>query len=407
MKLFFVPVPIFNENMGVDAYYVRFKNADNLIIGDQGAGVLDGSINPKLLEMIDEVGVDTFTQGKQIFIPFSNITLIADFTTYFKTGANNIVIVIDSSVTGDSIYVNKIKESKALGYKFAFNFKSHVDGSESILELMDYIIVNQSVANKKDTLEILGKYSAVAIASHVSSYNTFNLAKATGYKLFEGRFYRVPVASIIPSDVNPLKILAVQLLNAVREDNFELDEVARIVEKDIALTVSLLSHINAQRFGSQIKTIQHAAAMLGQKELRKWVSTAASTQLGSDKPSAINKISLMRAKFAENLAPLFDMRMHADTLFLMGLFSVIDVMLDISMDEALTRVAVSDNIKDALVKHTGPFYSVYEFINFYEAADWTSVSRFLILYGIDSEQVYEAYLNTVTWYRDLMQSIGA
>lgn len=406
MKAFLVPVPVFDKTMAVDYYNFMFKTGDNLIIGDQSSGMLDGAVNSKLLEIINEIGIDTFTLGKPGFLSITNIALLGDFREYFKTPNGSLIITLDESVTPEAIYIDKIKEYRNLGVKFAYKLPQTFANYGPLFELMDYILVDQTRVNKKEAMALLSEHPhAISVAYNVNSYNAFDLAKATGYKFFEGRFYRTPLTIGKQQDVSPLKIFAIQLLNAVREDNFELDEVAGIVEKDIVLSVSLLKHINSQRFASKIKTIQHAAAMIGQKEIRKWVSTTASVQLGADKPSEINKVSLMRAKFAENLAPLFEMGMHSDGLFLMGLFSIIDVMLDLTIDEALSMVSVADNIKDALVKHSGPFYTVYEFIQFYEAADWTSVSRFLILYNIEVEQIYHAYIDAIKWYKDLMTSI--
>ena len=275
-----------------------------------------------------------------------------------------------------------------------------------MFELANYIVVNQVSANKKKASEVIKRHRhLIPVATNVNSYNAFNLAKLTGYRLFEGRFYRVPLTAGKKQEVSPMKALAVQLLNAVRDDNFELDEVSKIVEKDVALSVSLLRRINSQNFATEIKTIQHAAAMLGQKELRKWVSSTASARLGSDKPTEVNKVSLLRAKFAENLAGLFGLAMQADSLFLMGLFSILDVMLDVSIEEALTMVSVSDNIRKALVKHSGPFYPILEFIQYYEAADWTSVARYIILHNIEADKVYTSYIETIKWYSDLMHAI--
>ncbi|MCL1996920.1 MAG: HDOD domain-containing protein [Defluviitaleaceae bacterium] len=406
MKVFLVPVPVFDKTMAVDSYCFMFKSSDNLIIGDQGSGVLDGAVNPKLLEILDEIGIDTFTLGEPGFLSISNVALLGDFYQRFENLREHLVITLDQFVTPDPIYIDRINLIKDLGFKFAFNLPQNFKNYDPIFQLMDYILVDQTTTNKKEAMALLEEYpNAISVACNVNSYNVFELAKATGYKLFEGRFYRIPLTVGRSQDVSPLKIFAIQLLNAVREDNFELDEVARIVEKDIVLSVSLLRHINSQRFANKINNIQHAAAMIGQKEIRKWVSTTASVQLGADKPSEINKVSLIRAKFAENLAPMFELAVHADSLFLMGLFSVIDAMLDLSIDEALSMVAVADNIREALVKNAGPFYPVYEFIQFYEAADWASVSRFLILYEIDAEQIYTAYIDTMRWYKSLVVAI--
>ena len=68
---------------------------------------------------------------------------------------------------------------------------------------------------------------------------------------------------------------------------------------------------------SEITSIRHAAAMLGQKELKKWINTAVTSELCADKPNEVTRLSLLRAKFAENLAPAFEMAGHSSELFLM------------------------------------------------------------------------------------------
>ena len=85
----------------------------------------------------------------------------------------------------------------------------------------------------------------------------------------------------------------------------------------------------------------------------------------------------------------------------MGLFSAIDIMLGKTMEEALSMVQVSKNIKDALLENKGDFSKVLNFIKRYEDADWTEISRILVLENMDMDKVYEAYLNALKWYRDL------
>lgn len=408
MKLFAIPLPIFDINMSIDAYHISYKNSDNLIISDQVSSMIDGTVNPRLLEFLDNVGLETLTLDAPIFLPFTNISLLGDFPNYLKTSPHKVIITLDKSVTSDAIYLDKIKHCKTIGFKFAFRLSSTkpFEPYRPVLSLMDYIVVDQIKANKKTAMEVLKEYpNAISIASNVNTYSMFNLAKASGYNLFEGKFYRIPLSVSAKPDLSPLKVLCIQLLNTVREDNFDLDEVSRIVEKDISLSVSMLRHINAQGFTSKISTIQHAAAMLGQNELRKWVSSSASAQLGSDKPSEINRLSLIRAKFAEQLAPLFGLEKHADSLFLMGLFSVLDVLLDTSIDEALKMVSVSDEIRYSLVDFRGPYFPLFEFMQYYEAADWTNVSRFLILNEVPAERLHESYTQTLAWYKDLISSI--
>ena len=111
---------------------------------------------------------------------------------------------------------------------------------------------------------------------------------------------------------------------------------------------------------------------------------------------------MQRAKFAENLAPVFEMGGLSSELFLLGLFSVIDIMLDEPMEEALKMVQVSKNIEKALLEDEGELADVLDFIREYEAASWQEVSRIMLLKNIDMDKVYDAYVDALKWQRDLL-----
>ena len=153
---------------------------------------------------------------------------------------------------------------------------------------------------------------------------------------------------------------------------------------------------------SGISSIRHAAAMLGQKELKRWINTAVVEELYADKPSEITRLSLIRARFMENLAPSFDLVMRKEELFLLGLFSVLDVILEKPMEEALTWMKVSGDIYKALVDHAGPLYPVMDFMLQYEDANWQEVSRLMLLGNVPMEAVQQAYMDALGWYRDLV-----
>jgi EAL and modified HD-GYP domain-containing signal transduction protein len=204
------------------------------------------------------------------------------------------------------------------------------------------------------------------------------------------------------TDVSPLKVNYIELLNVVNAPDFDLTDAADVIGKDPALVISLLEIVNRMALNSEITSIRHAAAMLGQKELKRWINTAVTKELCADKPSELIRLVMIRAKFAENLAPEFEMAMQAPELFIMGLFSALDRMLEKPMDEALKMVQVSKNVKEALLEGKGDFAPILEFVKRYEDADWTEVSRLLVLSKMDMDKIYEAYLGALRWYRDLI-----
>ncbi len=187
----------------------------------------------------------------------------------------------------------------------------------------------------------------------------------------------------------------------VNKEDFELTTAADIIGRDTALAIDLLKVVNRVARNSEIISIKYAAAMLGQKELKRWINTVVANKLYSNKPNEVTRLSLLRAKFAENLAPLFELAMKTQELFLMGLFSVLDLIMEKPMEEALKVIQVSKDIEDVLIKGEGILAPLYGFMIDYENANWQEVSRIMVVENISMDDVSKAYIGALEWYRDL------
>ena len=190
----------------------------------------------------------------------------------------------------------------------------------------------------------------------------------------------------------------------VNDADFDLTKAADVISRDTAMVLSLLEMVNKMSVNSKITSIRHAAAMLGQKELKKWINTAVTRELCADHPSEITRISLLRAKFMEQLAPMYGMAQKSSELFLTGLFSVLDLILNMPMEEALQKVNVSKEIISALVEQKGDLAPVYQLMLCYENADWQEISRQMIMMNQSIDEISKIYISSLTWYRDLFFS---
>jgi len=406
MKLFIVPVPILNRDMEVMAYMFRYQAADRPMISGQSSYSFDGTIDSPVIEILNQVGLQAFTNGKPIFVPITNVALLTDLENQCEAPAEKVVFTLSKSVSSDDTVLHRIKYFKEKGYRFAIqNINNHNIGSfGALLPEIDFLLVEsqhleprilQLVKNNNPKLKF--------VACDVDSNELYEQLEPTVYDYFEGPFYRLPVTKGLNS-VSPLKINSLQLLNLVRDENFELIDLVKTVQKDTALSVALLKIVNSAHIGmrQKIKSLNQAAAILGQQELRKWVTTAVAKSLGDDRPNELTKLSLTRAKFAENLADKFDLGAHSESLYLMGLFSILDALLEVDMEQAFNIIQVSDEIREALVENQGRFYPVYDYMLKYETADWQGVARINILNGFDADDSYTAYIDAVKWYSDLI-----
>ncbi len=400
-------IPFFDRNMSVSAYSL-FTRKNNFLMNPSllGSRQFDGAAYVDGLELIQELGTTTLSGGKPIFVSLNNISIFSSLESECKNTNHAPILLIDQTFPPVSMYTDRIRELREFGYHFAIrNLPVHCyEDYAPILSQMDYILIDcQKIDAVKASFYFRKLYPDICIcASNIPDMETFGkLSPAETISLFEGTFFRMPVTRG-EHKVSPLKINYISLLNLIEEDDFDLTKAADIISQDTALIISLLRLANTRSFNSEITSVRVAVSMLGQKDLTRWIQTTVIEKLCSDKPNELMRLSLLRAKFAENLAPVFGMAMRSQELFLTGLFSILDIILDCSMEEALSMVRVSGKIRAALLEHTGSLAEVLHFIVKYESAEWQEVSRQLVLKNIEIPDVSHAWVSSLQWYAKLI-----
>lgn len=400
-------IPFFDKDMKVSAYSLFSQKENYLLNPDlQGIAMLNGAGRIDGLEVIENIGLDTLVPNTDVFLPIGPINIFSDIESQVDARMRSrLVLLFDNTITNTEDYRKRLGELKEKGFKLAI-YKipiAEFEQKKEILQLMSYIILDCKKINlEKAKIYFSHQFPQIKICvGNVSNQETFDRLKDDEmFPIFEGEFYRIPVTRG-DTKIEPLKVNYLELMNIVNDADYDLTKAADIIGRDTALVVSLLDMVNRIAINSKITSIRHAAAILGQKELKKWINTVITKELCADKPNEVTRISLLRAKFAEALAPSFEMAMHASELFLMGLFSVLDIILDVPMEEALDKVNVSKNIRDAILKQEGAFADVYKFMIAYENADWQEVCRCLLVKGIEVDTIYKAYTETMVWYKGM------
>lgn len=402
-------IPLFDEALQVSAYSLFAQKKNNLLNPSLlGTGSNDAGGQIIGFDIINTVGIENVSSGKDIFVPINNMSIFSSIEEDCKANPKEIILLMDRSILPEEMYVERIKELKSAGFKLAIR-KLDVPDFEpyrDVISLVDFIILDhKKIANIDAAKVYFGKVypNVKLVAGNIEEMEMFEtLVEKGGYQFYEGEFYRMPVSKG-DNEVSPLKVNYIELLNLVNAPDFELTKAADIIGRDTALVIDLLKMVNRMAVNSEITSIRHAAAMLGQRELKKWINTAVTHQLCSDRPSEVMRLSLIRAKFAENLAPVFEQAGKANELFLTGLFSVIDLILNKPMAEALKLIYLPKDVETALVKKEGDLFEALNFVTEYEQANWQEVSRLMILKKLDMDKVYEAYLDALAWYSKLFQ----
>ena len=400
-------IPLFDDKMSVCAYSV-FARKENHFLNPsfEGGARFDGAGTVHELEVVSSMGVATLSGGKEVFVPVNQFSIFAEISLQCTVPPEKVVLLMDNTIKATEEFIKRVRELKEQGYKLAIRKLpiSCFEEYKEILSRCDYILLDHVKINiSKAKIYFSKQYPNIKLcAVNVDTQEQYDeLIKDGGYDLYEGSFFRMPIMES-ETEVSPLKVNYIELLNVVNAPDYDLTDAADVIGKDPALVISLLEIVNRMALNSEITSIRHAAAMLGQKELKRWINTAVTKELCADKPSEIVRLVMLRAKFAENLAPEFELAMQAPELFIMGLFSALDILLGKTMEDALEMVQVSKNVREALLENTGDFAKVLQFIKRYEDADWTEVSRLLVIENIDMDKVYKSYLGALRWYRDLI-----
>ena len=236
------------------------------------------------------------------------------------------------------------------------------------------------------------------LAKSVETATDYKDAAEKGYEYFQGDFFNradfVPVRNIPSYKVNLLKIL-----KEVNKPDVRFDRIENILKKDVSITYKLLRFINSAKFGlkTTVHSIHHALTLLGEMEVRKWLSLIVLSGTGTDKPQELLKSTIIRSRFCETIAEELGIAHDLSGYFLMGMFSMVEAFLDRPMGEILSELPLDTAIKAALMGEENRFRQVLDVVLDYERGDWKNFSISADKLKLDEKKTVALYLDAVEW----------
>ena len=370
MKVFLARQPIFDRQQKVYAYELLYRSGFKNNFYDDSDG--DHATSTVLTHSFLSIGIDTLTRGKMAFVNFSRNLLVQELITVFPNESMGVEILGD--VEPDTEIVTTCEKLKRLGYTLVlddFVFKPELS---PLLELVDIIkvdFVNTEVEERSSIIQRVDSRRIKFLAKKVETQEDFKQAVEMGYSYFQGYFFAEPDI-IAGRDVPAYKLNFLQLLQQVNQPNLDCDQLENIVKEEVTLSYKLFRYINSAHFGfpNEIRTIRHALSLIGLCEAKKWLSLIAMSSIGKDKSEELVLSSLFRANLCESLASLAGLEERASELFLMGLFSRLDAFLDQPLSDILSKLPVSEDMKNALLAKQGLLGQVFNLVISYERGDW-------------------------------------
>ncbi|MDL2289665.1 HDOD domain-containing protein [Clostridia bacterium OttesenSCG-928-F22] len=408
MKTMIVAIPMFDSNMAVKAYKLCGKNGAKMLGLMKDYREMEEVLVSPGLNLVNKLGVEPFTGGLPLFADINEYQLLMGVPMNMKIAPSQLVCVLPKDIPQNVHVMERCTALKEAGYSLALDGVEPDMAEGELMDMVDYLLCDANMPGFNSYFKkMLPHYRKKQVVfTGVPDMAMFKKLNNVPNAICSGTFYNQPL-TVGTTGIAPVKVNALQLLNQVNEADFELTDIAKTIERDPSISISLLRFINSPAVGvrQRIDSIRSAVAILGQKEVKRWVTVAVSVQLAEDRPGEITKLSLVRAKFAENLATGYEMGVFAPSLFMAGLFSLLDVILEMPMEDAINEVAVDARVRSALVDKEGPLYEVLDLIYSYERADWDKVSINLIRNNIEVDALNKAFIDALIWYKELLMDI--
>jgi c-di-GMP-related signal transduction protein len=371
---------------GVEDY---FRNPD---VEAASRGTLDTSLL---------MGIDVLCDGRRAFINCTRDTLLKDYITLLAP--QQAAVEVLESVPVDDLVVAACQRLKAAGYVIALDDFGVDDPREPLTGFADIIKVDIRATSVEDCAAMVKRYTPKRcrmLAEKVETQEEFLTAKKAGFSYFQGYFFRRPElmqAREIPANqVNYLR-----LLQALSRPELEPRELEDAIKGEASLCYRLLRYLNSAAFGfrTEIKSIRHALAILGEREVRRWLRLVVTLSAGQNKPSDLVLSALVRARFCELLTP--QVKHGESDLFLVGLLSLMDAILELPMGVVLEGISVDSETKTVLLGQPGVLSPVYQLMLAQEAGDWQSVASANASLHLPESFASDCHWKAMQWAREV------
>jgi c-di-GMP-related signal transduction protein len=385
--------PIFDEKLKLFAYELLFRAGEQNVFQPRQEASSSVIVDSMMLFDLQQL-----TGHAKAFINLDQSALQRGAARLLPP--DRVVIEILETIVPTPEVVQLCKDLCDSGYVLALDdFVGHAKW-EPLLPLAKFLKVDFRAADADTRADIVRRFRGRGmqfLAEKVETQAELHEARSLGYSFFQGYFFCKP-AMVSARDIPGYKLNYLRLLEAVSSAEFSQDTVEDLLKQDPSLVYKLLRYLNSPLLGlrSEVHSIRQAMSLLGEIEFRRWVSIVAIVAMASDKPPELIRTALTRAFFCEEISRTVGMTPQSANLFLMGLLSVTDALLDRPIDHVLSTLPVSPEIRTALCGGANRFRDVYDTLLAYERADWDALATAATRLGPIEACVPDCYQSAAT-----------
>ena len=323
---------------------------------------------------------------------------------YATLPAKGTVIAVHGDDLADPDVLPAIKALRAAGYGVSLRGAKLAGVDRSLLTQMTHVETPLNVGNFVAHVQLyrsLDIPSTRMVARGVSSWEQYDVCSKLGIHAFVGKLHLTPRQGNGMKELNPAQTMILQLMDMVRQ-NADVRQLEGLLKRDAALSYKLLRYINSAGFGlgCEIQSLKHAVTMLGYTPLYRWLALLLATASTSSYSPVLMETAVIRGRFSELLGQTFLPKNEAENLFVAGMFSLLDKLFGVPMEDVLEKVQLSDAVSEALLTREGiygPFLALAEACEL----NTPEVEAMATSLCISPKQVNDAHLSALAWAQSL------
>lgn len=405
MFAFIARQPILDRNKEVFAYELFFRDGKNNCYPDVER---DEATSKLIAKNYQTLRLDDISCSKKSFINFQSETIMNGLPT--SLDRDNVVVELIAGKSDVSSLLNMCKHVKNMGYKVALEDCDLKPNWNEFLPFVDMLKVNTNHENIDSLAKNVDRFidaNVRLIAEKVDTQDSFNIYRDMGFDYFQGYFFARP-ESVSNENLPTSKLTLVELIGASSGESFDIESINSVVEYDAGLSYMLLRFINNPSINKRYKitSLRHALNYMGEVEIKKFIALLALANLSDNKPLELLHLSLVRAKFCDLLGNEKNIGSNPPTAFLVGLFSMLDAILDQKMEVLVKKLPIVDEVKEALCGEQNNLFLYLALVRAFESGNWLKVIRLSKILEIEQKLLHSLFNEAILWGNSVRQSIS-
>lgn len=400
---FIVREPLLDKAQRVIGFQLSWQNQSNAVETD-----------PEALSTLLELVADQIHDAEGNFLLDDSVLFLEAVPVLLKLDVvkrlspKNTVFILSKRYFSDPEILANIRELRTLGFGICVRNVEANMLDQSLLDLISHIEVKLDDAHFSTQARMyatLKQTNVQMVARNVGSWKDFEACSNLGLASFVGKLHLIPRPNLSDKKgFNTTQTTILQLMEMIRK-NADIQQLEIVVKRDAALAYKLLRYINSAGFGlrTQIQSLKHAVTILGYSPLYRWLSLLLATASSNGNSPVLLETAIVRGRFAELLGQNAMTKSEAENLFVAGMFSLLDRLLGIPMNEVLSTIQLPEAVTEALISRSG-LYGPY--LSLAEACELNSmlVQSLSESLKISADEVNKAHLSALVWAKNIISA---